>query len=262
MTTLPRFLTPRVFSRFSKKLGSRIENPRSAGYFQESAAEHHEMRLVIGNAERKERGVVRVRFYLMIDENDGVIADAKFQAFGPAALIGAADAACDLLVRKSYVQAQRITADLIDIHLRDKSDEHAFPPETSSLLNLVLDAIENATEQCIDIPYHDVYVAPPTTSTAPTTVPDWDNLSLRDQIAIVEDVIAADIRPYIELDEGGVEVADIVNSREIHIIYQGSCTSCYSATGATLNAIQQILRTKVHPLLTVIPDPRSLNLNS
>ena len=158
------------------------------------------------------------------------------------------------------MQAQRITAELIDMHLRDRSEKNAFPEETASLLNKILDAIEKASEQCTDIPYQDVYVASPVAADKNETsvYPGWEQLSLRDQIAVVEDVIAKEIRPYIELDEGGVEVADIVGGKEVCIIYQGSCTSCYSATGSTLNAIQQILRSKVHPDLVVIPDAKSL----
>lgn len=245
------------WSRFSKKLAARAENPRNAGHFAENEASHHEMRLVIGREGTVEGGKI-VSLYLLVDENDGVIADAKFQAFGPPALIAGADAVCDLLLRKSYIQAQRITTELIDIHLRDKAEDPAFPEEASSLLNLLLDAIEQATGQCTDIPYQDVYIAPPVASGENTVYLGWDELDLKSQISVLEEVIAQEIRPYVELDEGGVEVIDILQNREVIIAYQGSCTSCYSATGATLSAIQNILRSKVHPELQVTPDAKSL----
>ncbi|MES2345533.1 MAG: iron-sulfur cluster assembly scaffold protein [Chlamydiota bacterium] len=261
MKNSSRFIPLPVPSRYSRKLASRIENPRNIGVFNEEDAERHEMRLAIGIQGTLTLGA-QIKLYLLVDENDGIIADAKFQVFGPAALIGAADAACDLLLRKSYVQSMRITADLIDKHLRDKTDDPAFPEEVSSLLNLVLEAIENAVETCTDIPYHDVYVAPPVHSEGgeATLYPGWDELPLKTQVIVLEEVIAQDIRPYVELDAGGVEVVDILQNREVIIAYQGSCTSCYSATGATLSAIQQILRTKVHPDLQVTPDMKSLNL--
>lgn len=245
----------------SRKLAARIQEPRNSGTFYAEEATLHEMRLVIGEEGSVAAGQL-VRFYLLVDLSDGVIADVKFQAFGSPCLIGAADAACELLLRKSYAQAGRITADLLDKHLRDKTDEPAFPKEAASVVNQVLDAIEKGVEQCSDIPHHDVYIESPVALDRGegTPYPGWATLSLREQIAVVEDVIAREIRPYIELDEGGIEVADIVGGKEIRIIYQGSCTSCYSAVGATLNSIQQILRAHVDPNIVVIPDPDSLNL--
>ncbi|HSX04708.1 MAG TPA: NifU family protein, partial [Rhabdochlamydiaceae bacterium] len=73
------------------------------------------------------------------------------------------------------------------------------------------------------------------------------------KLSVIKEVVAKEIQPYIELDAGGVEVLKIENN-QVHIAYSGSCTSCYSATGATLEAIQQLLRAKVYPELTVIPD--------
>lgn len=254
---LPRFYPLPLSLKFSKKLAQRIEYPRCVGSFSKEDAEQHQMRLAIGEEGSVSQGNW-VRLYLLVDEDDGVIADAKFQVFGSVALIAAADAACELMIRKSYSQTRRITTELIDRHLRDKSNENAFPEEASSDLNRVLDAIENATEQCSDIPYHDVYVPPPIQLETGEAYPGWDTLSVKEQIAVLEEVIAHEIRPYIELDAGGVQVLEITRSREVFIAYEGSCTSCYSATGATLNAIQQILRSKVHPELQVIPDMRSL----
>jgi NifU-like protein len=71
---------------------------------------------------------------------------------------------------------------------------------------------------------------------------------------LLEEIIARDIRPYIELDAGGIQVIDLTTENEVLIAYQGSCTSCFSATGTTLSYIQQVLRAKVHPSLVVVPD--------
>ncbi len=110
----------------------------------------------------------------------------------------------------------------------------------------------------MDIPLAINYVAIP----APRDIgdileggyPGWETLSQNQKIALIEEVIARDIRPYIELDAGGVKVLDLINDREVMIAYQGSCTSCFSATGTTLAFIQQVLRGKVHPSLLVVPD--------
>lgn len=236
----------------SKKLMQKIENPQCAGFFTQADAEARGVRLAIGK--KKER--TQVQLYLLVDLSDGVIADARFQVFGPPALIGAAEAACEILLRKNYDQARRLSADLLDKQMRDKSHIPAFPESAAPLLNGVLEAIEEAAEQCMDIPISDVYIAPPLSSdpTEAQEIPGWKELSTDKKISIIEQVIAQEIRPYIELDAGNIKILRLVDDRELIIAYEGSCTTCYSATGATLSAIQQILRTKVHPTLTVTPD--------
>lgn len=244
------------WARYSKKLAAKIENPTCAGFFSEEEAAKKQMRLAMGREGDAESGNLVV-ISCLVDESDGVIADAKFQVFGQSALIGAAEVACTLILRKNYDQASRLTADLLDKQVRDKSDLPAFPEETSSHLNLVLFAIEEMARQCMDIPIADVYLAPPMAPdiTEGGLYPGWEALSHPQKIAVIEQVIHNDIRPYIELDAGGIQIVSLEkNDRELIIAYQGSCTSCHSATGATLTAIQQILRTKVHPDIVVTPD--------
>lgn len=243
------------WSRYSKKLAHKIENPRHGGFFSQEEARERGMRLIVGKQGGPEDGNA-VGLYLLVDESDGVIADAKFQVFGQSALIGAAEAACEVLIRKNYDQARRLTADLIDKQVRDKNDMCAFPEETYTHLNLVLDAIEQAAEQCFDIPFAEAYVPTPLSPKEEQGegYPDWNLLSREQKIAVIEEVIATEIRPYIELDAGGVQIVDLINDRELIIAYEGACTSCHSATGATLNAIQEILRAKIDKNLLIVPD--------
>jgi NifU-like protein len=248
------------WARYSKKLAQKIENPRRGGFFTEEEAEERGVRLVVGQQGNPEEGN-SVSLYLFVDESDGVIADARFQVFGHSALIGAAEAACEILIRKNYDQARRLTAELIDRQARDKQEVPAFPEETFAHLNLVLDAIESAAELCLDIPFAE---APTPTPVAPLGergdgYPGWVLLSQEQKIAVIEEVIATEIRPYIELDAGGIQILDLVDGVELIIAYQGACTSCHSATGATLNAIQGILRAQVDSQLVIVPDPSFLS---
>lgn len=246
-----------IWTRYSKKLTAKIERPRSAGFFTKEQSEARGMRLAIGEEGRREEGNM-VRLYWLVDVDDGIIVDSRFQVYGQSALIGAAEAACELIIGKNYDQAKRIGTELLDKQLRDRNDDPAFPKETYPHLNLILSAIENASEQCTDLPLAMSYVAPP----APHDIgevleggyPGWAELPIKKKIALIEEVIARDIRPYIELDAGGVEVLNLINDREVIIAYQGSCTSCFSATGTTLSYIQQVLKAKVHPDIIVIPD--------
>lgn len=240
--------------RFSRKLSEKIEKPRFIGSFSKEEALSKNMRLVVGSASWEGSGF-KVTFYLLVDETDGVIADVKFQAFGSAALLGAAEASSELLIRKNYDQAQKMHADFIDRHLRDKKDKEAFPEKEYGSLNLIVDAIEVAAKQCVDISLPEEYVPTPVQAISEgKPYPGWDTLSLKQQLAVIEEVIAVEVRPYIELDAGGIEVVSLTEGRELLIAYKGACTTCHSSTGSTLQAIQQILSARVHPDIRVIPD--------
>jgi NifU-like protein len=252
----PPFTLPHSWNTFSKKLSQKIQNLRHAGFFSEDEAKERGMRLAVGKEGEWKRARL-VHIYLLVDESDGVIADAKFQAFGPSALIGAAETACELLMRKTYDQAGRFTAELLDKQVRDKPEIFVFPKESFGCLNCVVDAVMQATQMCRDIslPQHPIATPlDPSSAKEVSMHQDWHLLNKEQKIAAIEQVIANDIRPYIELDEGGIEIVDLANERELIIAYQGACRSCYASTGSTLQAIEEILRTKLHPQLFVTPD--------
>lgn len=249
------FYLPYPWAHYSKKLAYKIENPQFSGFFSPEDIAGRGLRLVIAKEGSVAEGNALIMSWV-VDESDGIISDIRYQVFGASALIGALEAACQLLLRKNYDQAKRVSAELIDREVRDKSDVEAFPPEVYGHLNLVLTAIETAADQCTDIPFDEVYIDSPLhPDTASVGLyPGWESLPKPDKIRVVEEIIQKEIRPYIELDAGGIQIIDLSDQHELTIAYQGSCTSCYSATGSTLNAIQQILHARVHPSITVTPD--------
>lgn len=254
---LSQLITPFPWSRYSQKLMAKIDNPRCSGAFTQEDAEGRDMRFAEG-AEGHVRDGNMVSFTWLVDKDDGIIVDSKFQVFGQSALIGAAEVACELLVGKNYDQARRLTAELIDKQVRDRSEIPAFPKETYPHLNLILGAIENAAEQCSDLPLPSAYVSAPVPKDIGEVLeggyPGWKEFTLKQKIGLIEEVLDRDIRPYIALDAGGVVVLNLINDRELVIAYQGSCTSCYSSIGTTLSYIQQIMRAKVHPDIVVVPE--------
>ena len=258
---LKTLITSFPWARYSKKLIAKIDNPRGAGVFRPKESEERGMRLAIGNEGSLEDGN-KIQLFWLVDKDDGVIVDVKYQVYGQSALIGAAEAACEILIGKNYDQAKRVSCDLLDSHLRDKSDIPAFPPETYPHLNLIISAIEEAAEQCTDIPFASTYTASPVPSEIISEgggYPGWIDLPLNQKRAVIEEVLNHDIRPYIALDAGGIEVLNLINDREVLIAYHGSCTSCYSSIGTTLSYIQQILKAKVHPQIVVVPDMERLS---
>ena len=235
---------------FTKKLRDKLDHLRFVGYFTLKEAEEKNMRLVTGREGK-------LCLYWLVDEADGIIADAKFQAFGPPALIAVGEIASELVLRKNYDQASRITADLLDSFVRDRSDVAAFPKETASFPNQAISAIDNAVHQCIDIPFaatdFDITPIEWDPGENPNGMPGWENFTHSQKVKIIEEVVDKEIRPYIELDAGGVKITELKENGEVHIAYEGSCTTCHSSTGSTLTAIQQIIKSRIHPSLSVVP---------
>lgn len=254
---IQELVAPFPWSRYSKKLAMRIMRPRWSGSFTERDAAERGMRLVIGRDGEMASGNC-LTIYWLVDPEDGVVADAKYQLFGQSALIGAAEAGCELVVGKHYARAHRISADAIDRHLRDQEDRPSSPPEIYPHLNLVVGAIEMAAEMCAELGlgHGEALVTPQELverGKEGSGFAGWEELSKAEKLEWIRRVVAEEIQPYIAMDAGEVEVIDL-KENEVILSYGGSCTSCSSSTGSTLSAIQQILRSHLHPSLTAIPD--------
>lgn len=238
--------------QYAPKLTAKILNPRSSGVIEETP---EGMRLVTEEMGSHAEGAF-IKLTILIDLDDGQIADAKYVAFGESALIGALEVMCELLLRKNYDQAKRISADLIDKHVQGKSKKASFPPEVYSQINFALGVLEAALEKCNDIALPEGYIATPVNldDLEEGELPDWEALNEDERLSTIRAVIQNDIQPYVELDDGGVAVTEMKGDLNVLIKYSGTCTSCYAATGSTLSAIQAILRKRVHPELVVTPD--------
>jgi NifU-like protein len=196
----------------------------------------------------------QIRLHLLVDQEDGVIADVKFEVFGQSIYYLVLEAVAELVLLKSYLQAEKISSTLIESRLK-KDLKDPLPRVFDQAINLVLFVLDEALSQCHDICIDDKELTTPLEKQeACSQVPNWLNLDLKVQLGILEEVIAQDIRPYIELDEGGIEIVSLKEGLFLTIGYKGACTTCHSSTGSTLNAVQQILRNKVFPALVVIPD--------
>jgi NifU-like protein len=200
-----------------------------------------------------------IRFYLLVHPEKGSIEKISYQVFGEPIIIAICEAVCEVAITKNYVQASRVGADLIEKKLVD----HQFVSDNyfQRLLNDVLSALYMALQQCQDILLEDLFLQSPVQNTAfveSEHFKNWSTYSLADKLELIKKIILEDIEPYVALDQGGVEVKDFINDKEVIIGYKGSCTSCYSATGATLNAINQILKQKLHPDIVVVPDMSTL----
>jgi NifU-like protein len=240
-----------MWERYSKKIKEKIQNPLFEGSLQKAG---EGMRLIDAFAGSFAFGA-KLRLYLIIDETDGVIVDGAYEWFGPPLFGAICDVGCELLMRKTYLQASRLSGDLIENHAKESKEKAPFPSSAHPLINLFLLALDDIVQRCDDIPTSQEALTTPFSMQQgeEITKPDnWEELAKEEKIAFIDQLLTSEVRPYIELDEGGVTIIDLEDN-DLIISYQGACTSCYAATGSTLTAIQQIIQTKVDPNINVIP---------
>ena len=140
------------WATYSTKLVKSIIHPLYAGKIEKSKEGY---RLCTS----EEPGLLRI--YLLVNEADGIIVDAKFQAFGETLLIGSAEIACELLIEKNYAQAKRISAELIEKSAEDRPLKKGFPKEAAPYINLVLDTLDLALSQCEGLPMPEEFLVTP-----------------------------------------------------------------------------------------------------
>lgn len=246
---------PFTWEKYNKRVRQKIASVKAAGTFSSQEWEGRALRLVTSESGSLERGA-RIRLHLLVDTNDGILVDARYEIFGPSALVAALESTVEIIVGKNYDQAHRLSTDAIDQHLREGREHQALPTEAQPYLGLLLDVLDKATSQCTDIALSSTYTSSPLTEALVDGefVEDWPQRSIEEKLAIVRQVVEKDVKPYVEMDAGGVEVIRIQNDIEVVIVYSGSCNGCFSSTGATLSGIQSILQAKVHPTITVIPE--------
>lgn len=68
----------------------------------------------------------------------------------------------------------------------------------------------------------------------------------------IEEILNDTVRPGLAMDGGGLEVMSLSDDLVLSVKYHGACGSCPSATYATLNAINNILRETVNPNIEVV----------
>jgi NifU-like protein len=249
---------PKDPHRFEPKVMQRAYRPLYAGQLKAEYAMDG-LRLVRSSV----RAVgVEGLLSILVDEEDGVIVDAAYQAFGPPCWVALAEILCESLIRRSYRDAQRLSAQAFEEALT--GEEWSLEPVAQRWLNLWLEALEACGQQCQDIECLELPMVTPMSLEGlepGEPYPGWDQMDKLQKLAVIEAVLDADVRPYIALDAGGIAVLAF-DEPVLKVGYSGSCTTCPSSMGSTLNAIQQTLKAKVHPDLLVVPDLQFATSNS
>lgn len=88
-----------------------------------------------------------------------------------------------------------------------------------------------------------------------TSIP-FRELSTDHRIIAVETAIDNTVRQFLVMDGGDIDILNVKEKGdmfEVYISYLGACSSCSSSGSGTLHAIQNALRDKLDPNITVIP---------
>jgi len=85
---------------------------------------------------------------------------------------------------------------------------------------------------------------------------NFEDMTLVQQIKAVDAVIDENIRQFLIMDGGNMEIIDIKKSDEyvdIYIRYLGACNGCASSSTGTLYAIESTLKEKLSKKIRVLP---------
>ena len=85
---------------------------------------------------------------------------------------------------------------------------------------------------------------------------DFASMTLVQQIKAVDAIVDENVRQFLIMDGGNMEVIDIKNSDEyidVYIRYLGACNGCASSSTGTLYAIEATLKDKLSSKIRVLP---------
>ncbi len=84
----------------------------------------------------------------------------------------------------------------------------------------------------------------------------FENMTLVQQIKAIDEVIDENVRQFLVMDGGNMEVIDVKpadDNVDVYIRYVGACNGCASSTTGTLYAIESTLKEKLSPKIRVLP---------
>lgn len=227
-----------LFWNFSKNFSLRVEAPTCLGHFTNEDALLREATLVQGEAGSYEEGN-KVIFFWLIDKT-GVVLDALFSAFGDSILIGCAECICEKSIGKSFERACHITKSELEAFLSDGKKE--LPGRVKRRISLVLEARDAA---CSSLPQY---------QEQKECHPEWETLSKEERLTLIRRVIEEYVLPYLQKDNGGIEILDLIDGYKVQVAFQGACLDCMGSSGSTFAYIQHLLKNKVQASLEIVQE--------
>jgi NifU-like protein len=229
-------IEPYLWTLYSKKFREAILHPVAVGPLTAALARENNFFFAQGSRGTIEEGN-RVDIFLFINPQTGIVADARFLAYGHTALIGACECVCHAIRGRSYKYASALSLDLF------RQEIDTFPLSAAGHILLVIEAFHDAASQASHI----------TAEELPSRYPDFASLPADEQRRIVTRILDAEIRPFLSLDSGGADLIDVLHGKEIIIAYSGACANCFASGGSTLAYIQQVMQRYLGDDIVVTP---------
>jgi len=85
---------------------------------------------------------------------------------------------------------------------------------------------------------------------------EFNDMTPEQKLEAIEKVIDENIRQFLVMDGGNMEIIDVKESgayTDVYIRYMGACSGCASATTGTLFAIENTLKEKLDKNIRVLP---------
>ena len=135
-----------VWEQYSKKVHSRMDNPRAMGELTEEDATRLGGKLIVADFGAESCGDA-VRLFWVVDTATDKIIDSKFKSFGCGTAIASSDAMAELCIGKTVDEAIHITNTEVELFLRDDDGTPAVPPQKMHCSVMAYDVIIEAAAQ-------------------------------------------------------------------------------------------------------------------
>ena len=209
-----------------------------------------------------------LKVYLMIDPDCDKILETRFFTYGGPIFTALADTFCKKIQMVTVDEACAITAESLELELRDTSDSPAIPPTAPEMaqMNTLIKKIlaeypeKKATAVLVREKMERIKYRTQTAEGRAEADAEWNALTKVQRIEKIEAWLHQSVRGMLQGDGGDVEILDLTEDNRLKIRYQGACAGCGSAMGGTLFYIEDELKNNVYYNLIVEPEDPLDNL--
>ena len=209
-----------------------------------------------------------LKVYLMIDPDSDKILETRFFTYGGPIFTALADTFCKKIQMATVDEACAITAESLEIELRDNPDQRAIDetaPEIGQMNTLIKKILETYPEKkgtaiLVREKMERIKYRTQTAEGRAEADAEWNALTKVQKIEKIEAWLHQTVRGTLQGDGGDVQILDLTDDNRLQIRYQGACAGCGSAMGGTLFYIEDELKNNVYYNLIVEPEDPLANL--
>jgi len=209
-----------------------------------------------------------LKVYLMIDPECDKILETRFFTYGGPIFTALADTFCKKIQMVTVEEACAITAESLELELRDTPDVRAIPEtaaeikQMNTLIKRILETYpeKKGTAILVREKMERIKYRTQTAEGRAEADAEWNALAKHEKIEKIEAWLHQSVRGMLQGDGGDVEILDLTEDNRLKIRYQGACAGCGSAMGGTLFYIEDELKNNVYYNLIVEPEDPLDNL--